>query len=233
MPWSPSFSSVFLYGFLWPSRSPAGPGLPFPYAIWVLYPVGSSPSARVFPLWLFLFYHRVDVLWFLLSLQALVSRSTFACLSRVCSLSHALPPSLAAPFLRTVCSFSWGYFILLASPLSCLGSLSGFFTRFSQSVDVGQRSSLGQTYSFLASSFPWGYSPLPLLALHSIILFTRLVLLLLFHGTVSSTVVAPCCLCALSFRFPCGVRSFSELRVFSARLSVLSFFSAPCFLILG
>ena len=87
VPWSPSFSSVFLYGFLWPSRSPAGPCLPFPYAIWVLYPVGPSPSARVFPLWLFLFYHRVDVLWFLLSLQALVSQSTFACLFRVCSLS--------------------------------------------------------------------------------------------------------------------------------------------------
>ena len=114
VPCSPSFSSVFLCGFLWPSKSPAGPGLPFPYPIWVLYPVGSSPSARVFPLWLFLFYHRVDVLWFLLSLQALVSQSTFACLSRVCSLSHALPPSLAAPFLRTVCSFFWGYVILMA-----------------------------------------------------------------------------------------------------------------------
>ena len=87
VPWSPSFSSVFLYGFLWPSRLPARPGLPFTYAIWVLCRVGSSPSARVSPLWLFLFSHRVDVLWFLLSLQALVSHSTFACFSRVCSLS--------------------------------------------------------------------------------------------------------------------------------------------------
>ena len=87
VPWSPSFSSVFLYGFLWPSRSPAGPCLPFTYAIWVLCPVESSPSACVSPLWLFLFSHRVVVLWFLLSLQALVSQPTLACMSRVCSLS--------------------------------------------------------------------------------------------------------------------------------------------------
>ena len=87
VPCSPSFSSVFLYGFLWPSRSPAGPSLPFSYAIWVLCPVESSPSACVSPLWLFLFSHRVTVLWFLLSLQALVSHSTFTCMSRVCSLS--------------------------------------------------------------------------------------------------------------------------------------------------
>ena len=63
----------------------------FPVCFWVLYPVGSSPSALVFPLWLFLFYHRVVLLWFLLSLQALVSQSTFTCLSRVCSLSLSGP----------------------------------------------------------------------------------------------------------------------------------------------
>ena len=77
----------FLYGFLWPSRSPAGPCLPFTYAIWVLCPLESSSSACVSPLWLFLFSHRVAVLWFLLSLQALVSQSTFVCMTRVCPLS--------------------------------------------------------------------------------------------------------------------------------------------------
>ena len=46
-----------------------------------------------------------------------------------CVLCYALPPSLADPFLRTVCSFYWGHFILMAWVLapSCLSSLlSGF-----------------------------------------------------------------------------------------------------------
>ena len=182
VPWSPSFSSVFLYGFLWPSRSPAGPGLPFPYAIWVLYPVGSSPSARVFPLCLFVFYHRVDVFWFLLSLQALVSQSTFACLSWVCSLSHALPPSLAAPFLRTVCSFFWGYFLLMAWVLapSCLSSLvSGFAEWILHSVlSVCRRwyaFFLGSVFLLPGLILPLGLFSLPLLVLRSVVLFALLV----------------------------------------------------------
>ena len=119
----------------------------------------------------------------------------FSCLFRLLSPN---PPSLACPgcvlslmpfhlpwLLRSsgwsVPSFEgilslWRRFsLLLASPLLCLGSLSGFFPRFSQSVDVSLRSSLGQSYSFPASSFPWGYSHLPLLALCSIILFALLV----------------------------------------------------------
>ena len=87
----------------------------------------------------------------------------------------------SVPSLGSILSL-WRGFLLLLTSLSCLGSLSGFFTRFSQSVDVGLRSSLGQTYSFPASSFPWGYSPLPLLALHSIVLFALLVSPASFHG---------------------------------------------------
>ena len=51
----------------------------------------------------------------------------------------------SVPSLGGILSLWRGFLLLLASPLSCLGLLSGFFTRFSQSVDVGLRSSLGQT----------------------------------------------------------------------------------------
>ena len=171
----------------------------------------------------------------------------FSCLFRLLSPN---PPLLACPGCvlslmpfhlswllrssgRSVPSFGgilslWrGFLLLVAFPLSCLGSLSGFFTRFSQSVDVGLRSSLGQSYSFSASSFPLGYSHC--LSQRSAVSFCLRFwfLLLLFRGIVSSRVVATCCLCVLSFRFPGGVHSFSELPVFSARLPVLSFFSAP------
>ena len=56
--------------------------------------------------------------------------------------------------------------------------------------------------------------------------------LLLFRGVVSSRVVGTCCVCVLSFRFPCGVHSFSRLLAFSARLTCPLILWCPCFLYL-
>ena len=233
VPWCPSFSSVFLYGFLWPSRSPAGPVC--------LSCMLSGFSILLGLLPLLAFSHSGS------------SCSTigwtccgFSCLFRLLSPN---PPSLACPrcvlslmpfhlpwllhssgrsvpSIEGILSLWRGFLLPLAFPLSCLGSLSGFFTWFSQSVDVGVRSSFG---SFLL--LPGFILPL---GLFSTVSFCSCFwfLLLLFHGVVSSRVVATCCLCVLSFRFLCGVRSFSVLLVFSAHLPVLSF-GAPCFLFLG